>query len=462
MSNRTANVLAVVVCAAIVTVCSGALWAADPVDLQRSAQAKLLAARAARADAMRKLGERIQGLVIVSETKVEDFVTSSDQIRSRMRAFLSGAKQVGKAKHMEDGTCEVTLEVPVEEVIVNLKRWHKTYYKGDKIKIRDLEKLSVTIKDKTFRATGMGARREVEALDEGGDAVAIRSDGNLQSMTYLRGKAKAFWLAHVTGRGRLMAVRAARVVAMRRLGERIRGVAITSDTTVQDFVAESDDINVNMRAFLRGMRENRIRYYDDELIVEVELAVTYRSIYTSLKSWGEAHFKGDKVKMRKVEELIVKTKDEVLTEVGMGTPPEKYLKNVDKVTVAVMGTATNAPPWIATTITATGQGAVDAQGRSAAQAKLMAFRAAELDARRKLAERINGLRITSNTSVADFVTQNDQIDTSMMAFQQGARVLDRTKKLMEDGTAEITVEIDLKPLWNLIIHYQKTLKITIK
>ena len=50
---------------------------------------------------------------------------------------------------------------------------------------------------------------------------------------------------------------------------------------------------------------------------------------------------------------------------------------------------------------------------------------------------------------------------AMLAFQQGAKVLEDSKKLLEDGTAQTVVEIDLKPLWNMIIYYRKTTKIRI-
>jgi len=92
----------------------------------------------------------------------------------------------------------------------------------------------------------------------------------------------------------------------------------------------------------------------------------------------------------------------------------------------------------------------------------MAKRAAELDGRRKLAEKINGLQITSNTSVVDFVAQNDQIRTSMLTFQQGAGVVENSFKLAADGTAEVIVELELLPLWNSILYYQRTLNITIR
>jgi len=105
--------------------------AQDAAVVKRTAQNKLLAQRAARADAIRKLAERIRGLMITSETTVRDFVTESDVIETSMIAFLSGMREK-KVRHMEDGTCEVTMEVTLQDVIVNLKHIHQRHYKGDK------------------------------------------------------------------------------------------------------------------------------------------------------------------------------------------------------------------------------------------------------------------------------------------------------------------------------------------
>jgi len=460
MLDRTTRVGTLALAAAVLAVCAVPAWG-DALAAQQKAQAKLMAYRAARADAIRKLAERIQGLAITSKTTVKDFVAESDEIQTSMRAWLSGIKEVGKPKYMEDGTCEVKMRIPIEEVVASLKRWHKEFYKGNKVKIRDLEKIMVTTKVKVFTETGVGARREVEMLVEGGPAVALAGE-DVMSLTNLRGKAKAYWLAHVKPQGRLMAVRAARVVAMRRLAERIKGVYITSETTVRDFVAESDDINVSMRAFLRGAREKRIRYHNNELIVEVDVEVTYRSVYANLKSWGEFHFKGDKIKIKKLEKLVVTTKDQILKETGMGIPPERYLRNVGAQSIAVLRTASRVPPWATQSLKVVGAGVVNTENKNAAQAKLMARRAAELDARRKLGERVNGLTITSETTVRDFIAENDRIETTMLAFQQGARVVEGSQKTNKDGTVEVTVEIELKPLWNMIISYQKTLSIKIK
>jgi hypothetical protein len=49
-----------------------------------------------------------------------------------------------------------------------------------------------------------------------------------------------------------------------------------------------------------------------------------------------------------------------------------------------------------------------------------------------------------------------------MAFQAGAHVVEGSQKLLPDGTAQVTVELDLKPLWDKIIVYQRKYSITIK
>jgi len=450
----------VVVAGVLACWCAGAR--ADAISDKRKAQNKLLAQRAARVDAIRKLAERIRGLVITSETTVRDFVAESDTIDTAMVAFLNGMKEVGRPRHMEDGTCEVVMEVTLKEVIATLKRLHKRYYKGDKIRIGDFDKMTVANKTQTLRETGAGVPRPDLAED---DLVLIVSGASFDSFTYLRGAAKAYWLARSrTPQARLMAVRAARLDALRRLGERIQGVMITSETSVRDFVAESDEIRTAMRAFIRGAREIGIRYHADELIVEVEMEITLKELIATLTIWHRKYYKGDKISIRDFEKMGVRTEQKVFRETGMGVPPEKYLKQA-LVTVKdkmVMALGRNAPAWISRLQRETGSAAVDTDLAGAAQAKLMAYRAAELDARRKLAERINGLMITSQTSVRDFVTQDDQIATAMLTFQQGGHVVPGSQKLLEDGTAQVTVEIDLKPLWNMVLYWQKKLSIRIK
>lgn len=418
----------------------------DAVSAQRTAKRKLLAQRAARADAMRKLAERIKGLKITSSTTVQDFVTEDDTIDTALKAWLLGMKEEGKYKHNNDGTCEITMSVTLMTVENELSRLYRAHYKGDKFKITDIQRLRQTNKFNKIEEVGTGV--VPEELDEDPLVLTPASGRN-------PAKVPDYWTRHCTGRGRLMALRAARADALRRLAERIKGTRITSDTTIADFVAESDDINLDMRTFLRGAKEVGVRYHRDELIVDVEMEVTLKTVIASFRRWTDDHYKGKKYKIKHIDEYIEKVRYDKIAETGMGVPPEKYLKGYTPQQVAVLKTASNAPPWVTDTLRAKGQSAIDTENPNQAQAKLMAFRAAELDARRKLAEEINGLLITSDTSVKDFVAQDDSIETRMMGYQLGAHVVKNSQKLNADGTAEATVEIELKPLWIIILHCQK-------
>jgi hypothetical protein len=428
---------------------------ADAVDEKLKAQNKLLSMRAARVDAMRKLAERINGLMITSETTVKDFVATDDRIQSAMKSWLRGAREVGEPRFLPDGICEVTMEVTVEEVVVELKRLHKEYYKGDKIRVEDIEKMSINISEKTLRETGSGAPRP--ELQDRGMATSPAATGS----DIMNKKAWDYWTLHCTGQGRLMAERAARLDALRRLGERINGLMITSETTVKDFVATDDRINTAMATFIRGAREVDRRYHDDELIVEVTMEVTLQELIVNLQRWHKEFYKGDRIRTEDIEKLRVRLEEKDVRETGMGVPPEKYLKDVSPSGMAAVGFVKEAMKW-PPTIKATGQAALDTENTNAAQAKLMAFRAAELDGRRKLAEELDGMMITSSTSVKDFVAMDDQIRTAMMTFQEGARRVPDTEKLLGDGTAEVVVEIELQPLWNLVLFYQEKLTVQVK
>ena len=440
------------VCVAVATLVAAPLMAADPISIQKQAQAKALALRAARADAMRKLGEKIQGLMITSNTTVKDFVTESDVVKTAMQAFLLGMRETKPATYSEDGVAIVTLSVTLDEVIEALRRIRSRYYKdGKKFKDAHFLKMSTTNKIKIITAEGQGAPREEETEDD-----LVPSEGGTVSFSAFSVKVKDFWKKNCTARGRLMAERAARVDSMRRLAERIQGVAITATTTVKDFVAESDDVNVSMRAFLRGAREIGVRYHSDDLICEVEMQVKLKQVFELLHSWAKVHYTGDKMKMRQLTQKTTSTEIKVLKETGMGVPPAKYLRKATKAIKDVVALAAKTPPWATITLSAVGQGAIDTDDTNAARARLMAQRAAELDGRRKLAERINGLAITSNTRVKDFVAESDEIRTSMMTFQAGAYLAKGSTKPV-DGIVSVTVEIEMKPLWNSIIFYKKKL-----
>jgi len=74
------------------------------------AQARLMALRAAKVEAMRNLAEQVSGVTIVADTSIQDFVTKNDTIKSRVDSFIKGA-WVSEERELADGTMEVDMEL---------------------------------------------------------------------------------------------------------------------------------------------------------------------------------------------------------------------------------------------------------------------------------------------------------------------------------------------------------------
>lgn len=96
--------------------------------------------------------------------------------------------------------------------------------------------------------------------------------------------------------------------------------------------------------------------------------------------------------------------------------------------------------WTDKVIKVVGSGAAP-EGMSAGQARLMAERAAIADAQRQLVEITQGVRIDSETTVKDFVTQSDVIKTSVQGIIKGA--IRGEKKISTDGVVDYELMIPL-------------------
>lgn len=75
---------------------------------------------------------------------------------------------------------------------------------------------------------------------------------------------------------RLLAIRAARLEAMRDLTEQVHGIQLTSETTIRDTVVRSDVIRGTVQGELRGARTLKIQPKDNdtfEVILELDAGV---------------------------------------------------------------------------------------------------------------------------------------------------------------------------------------------
>lgn len=84
----------------------------DNERFKNQAQARAMATRGAVVVAQRNLLEMVQGVNVVGETTVEDMITTSDYIYTRVEGFVKGAEQIGPAREV-DGMIEVRLRMPI-------------------------------------------------------------------------------------------------------------------------------------------------------------------------------------------------------------------------------------------------------------------------------------------------------------------------------------------------------------
>ena len=100
------------------------------------------------------------------------------------------------------------------------------------------------------------------------------------------------------------------------------------------------------------------------------------------------------------------------------------------------------------TVRVTGMGAFPPRAVNAAQARMMARRAAVADGYRQLAESIKGVQVDAETTVQDFITQSDTINTKISAVIQGARIL--SEQIIPDGGYEVVMEVPLFGISNSV------------
>ncbi|KAA9340667.1 LPP20 family lipoprotein [Adhaeribacter soli] len=85
----------------------------DTERFKNAAQARVMATRGAVVDAQRNLLETIKGVQVTGETTVENFMTTSDKVTTKVEGVIKGAYMVGNPRTTPDGAIEVTMRVPL-------------------------------------------------------------------------------------------------------------------------------------------------------------------------------------------------------------------------------------------------------------------------------------------------------------------------------------------------------------
>lgn len=92
-----------------------------PKKADKKNYARILSRRAAIMDAYRNLAEQVREIHITAETTIESQILTGDIVESRLEAVIKGAEILSE-EFSEDGSCVVTLRVPVFGVTDSLAK----------------------------------------------------------------------------------------------------------------------------------------------------------------------------------------------------------------------------------------------------------------------------------------------------------------------------------------------------
>lgn len=269
----------------------------NPVARLKEAQSRAAAVRAARVDALRQLGEAIEGVRISSRTTVKDFITESDEIHAQFDAFLQGAQQEGKPNIYDDGTVTVKMVIYLRDAVQGLQQIAQN---SNKVSPRDIANIANTSPYKKFEAVGNGAMNVVPS-----------PASNIDLWTY------------VNVQGKLMARRAAQMDAYRNMAETLEGIKIDSKTTVKDFVAESDTITASFQGIVRGVQFAPNPVYRPDGVVEITATLDVNHLMQFMSAMSA--YSNKNITKNSLANIKAAYPQGIITTTGVGVPPANYV-----------------------------------------------------------------------------------------------------------------------------------------
>jgi len=103
--------------------------------------------------------------------------------------------------------------------------------------------------------------------------------------------------------------------------------------------------------------------------------------------------------------------------------------------------ASDGVDWENQKVVVTGMGIAPPTAVNAAQARMLARRAAVVDGYRQMAEQINGVQVDAESTVENMMILSDIVRTKVSACIKGARVLD--EQILPDGSYAVRMEVPL-------------------
>lgn len=220
---------------------------------------------------------------------------------------------------------------------------------------------------------------------------------------------------NVSIRERLSLIRAAEIDGTRLLLERINGVAIDSESTVNDLSETNDTVKAMIRDTITGVQTVGSPTYHADGRIDIVRKVNVTQLVRKIT---EVYTRKEGGALNSSSKSSIETKDIVFDVLG---------------SAAIRG--------------------------SDGHKRILAQRAAQVDAYRRLAERTGSVQITSESTIASLATSDDTIKSSINKIINNAEIV--TIRYNSDNSAEVVLKINLNPIVRTIAKRIKGGEVTI-
>ncbi len=372
--------------------------------------------RAATNDAVANLLEEVSRVPLTRNLSVGEFVRRTNSA-DELAKVLQRSQQIGEPRWIDDHTCQIELQISGPLVAQALKRAAASNPRRSPISLGDLDRAVKAWDQRSFTATGAATSKLPLARARPRPQIGLQRD--------------PWW--DLPDAVREQTVTAAKVDAARRSLSSVRGIRLTSKSTLGDLLAIKE-INEGMQRWMVAQPAASVDLRDD-LEAEVELTVNPADAFATLQLLST---KQTDVAVPANDKEWSKVRDEF--EQMLPAPIGRAVANPAAAQAGPkpLGLPQRPPAWVSKRLEASGSGAP-------ARTKLLAARAAEAAAEAKLHKQIEELQWGPKITLAQAAKDDPRIEKAII------RAIARSKigkaDYHADGSADVAVYVDLDALW---------------
>ena len=441
---------------------------------EKESNAETLARKAALAN----VRSQILALKITPRVTVENFANTNKDTRQAVAKWLTSIKR-GKASTNQDGVITVTVKVSMRAVRMRLSDIYASYYDGTRIKSDDISNIAATNNCKELLAKGTSTSTPAttpvkKPSDEIPTPVPVDVTPVVSPDLPTTAPSDNCWKNDVLPRqersAKLMAELNAKKDALYRLGQRMRSVEVgaikdknvTKKFTVNDFIVNSTNPDVDMSEFLRAAIKKQITLRPDMPVCEIQMQTELKPTIAVFKSWADENYTDDKGHIQLLRDYVENAKPETITEIGTGVVPAKYLKEkYQRKQELLVKFASRPPLWISETITVTGEAPIEAKDKkddknaedeekTFAAAKAVALEAAKANAERKLQAKLLELELPIYKSVKNLTAKSPELVKQLRGVKTNVEEVN-DPQLQRDKIVRVKLSANLKPVWDIML-----------